>query len=89
MRARLRSSEKAYRVGGDEFVLVAVGVDLTAARSIADRISEEYGHRKDAENPTSISFGIVLDDGTSSPEELLKAADEEMYRVKREKKAAR
>ena len=35
------------------------------------------------------SAGIVSYDGKSSPEDFLKMADEEMYRVKREKKASR
>jgi len=52
-------------------------------------VAEEYARRKAEGNPTTISFGIVPYDGTSAPEVFLKAADEEMYRVKREKKAAR
>lgn len=89
LRARIRTSDRAYRIGGDEFILVSVGANLEAARGLADRVSEEYARRKAQGNPTTISFGIVAYDGTSTPEDFLKAADEEMYRVKREKKAAR
>ncbi len=89
MRARVRSTDRAYRIGGDEFVLISVGANLEAARGLADRVAEEYAKRKAEGNPTTISFGIVPYDGKSAPEVFLKAADEEMYRVKREKKAAR
>jgi len=89
IRAKVRSSERAYRIGGDEFVMIAVGAGIVEARVIADRVSEEYERRKAPGNPTTISFGIVSYDGKASPEDFLKLADEEMYRVKREKKAAR
>lgn len=89
IRAKVRSSDRAYRIGGDEFVLVSAGASLEDARGLAARVSEEYDRRKSEGNPTTISFGIVEYDGSGAPEELLKAADEEMYRVKREKKAAR
>lgn len=89
IRAKVRSSDRAYRIGGDEFVMLCAGVNLEEARALADRVSEEYASRKAEGNPTTISFGIVAFDGTSTPEAFLHAADEEMYRVKREKKAAR
>ena len=89
LRARVRSSDRAYRIGGDEFILISVGASLDAAKGLADRVSEEYAKRKAPGNPTTISFGIIAYDGVSTPEDFLKSADEEMYRVKREKKAAR
>ena len=89
IRAKVRSTDRAYRIGGDEFVMLCAGTNIEGARSLADRVSEEYANRKAEGNPTTISFGIVAFDGASTPEDFLKAADEEMYRVKREKKAAR
>lgn len=89
IRDRTRSTERAYRVGGDEFVVLSIGTSLDDAIAISERISDDYAKRKAEENPTSISFGIVAYDGKSSHEEFLKAADEEMYRVKRAKKAER
>ncbi len=89
IRARTRNSERAYRIGGDEFIVVSAGTSLEEARAIADRIAEEYDLRKRPDNPTTISFGIVAFDGKCSPQELLHSADQEMYRVKREKKAQR
>ena len=89
IRDRTRNSERAYRLGGDEFIIISVGTSLQDSCTIADRISQEYESRKAPGNPTSISFGIVEFDGLKTPEELLEAADQEMYRAKREKKAQR
>jgi diguanylate cyclase (GGDEF)-like protein len=89
IRDRTRTSERAYRLGGDEFIVISVGAGMEDARAIADRISEDYHRRKAPGNETAISFGIVSFDGVSGPKELLEAADKEMYRVKRAKKAAR
>lgn len=89
IRERTRSTERAYRVGGDEFVVISVGTSLDDAITISERISDDYAKRKASDNPTSISFGIVAYDGKGSPEEFLKSADEEMYRAKRAKKAER
>lgn len=87
--AKVRTSDRAYRLGGDEFILLALGASEQLARDLAVRIAQEYEHRKQPGNPTTISFGIVCFDGECTHQELLKAADEEMYRVKREKKAQR
>lgn len=89
IRERTRNTERAYRLGGDEFMVLSVGTGLEEARAIAQRITEAYHERKVAGNPTDISVGIVDFDGLASPEELLKAADREMYRVKRDRKAQR
>lgn len=89
IRERTRSTERAYRLGGDEFMVLSVGTGLEEAKVIAERICEDYQSRKEDGNPTSVSVGIVGWDGFSSPEELLQEADREMYRVKRERKAQR
>jgi diguanylate cyclase (GGDEF)-like protein len=89
IRDRTRSSERAYRLGGDEFIIISVGTGIDDARAIAGRIAEEYDRRKASGNLTTISFGIVSYDGLKTHEELLHAADQEMYRVKREKKSER
>ncbi len=89
IRARTRNSERAYRLGGDEFVVVSTGTGLEDARVIAGRISEDYEQRKNADNPSTISYGVVAYDGKCSHQDLLHAADQEMYRVKRQKKAGR
>lgn len=89
IRERTRTSERAYRVGGDEFIVISVGTTMDEAVAISERIADHYEKCKASGNPTSISFGIVAYDGHSRPEEFLHSADEEMYRVKRAKKALR
>lgn len=89
IRERTRGSERAYRLGGDEFIVASLGTSLEEARAIAGRITAEYNRCKADGNQTGISWGIVAYDGASTPEELLKFADSEMYRAKRGKKAER
>lgn len=89
IRSKTRSSDRAYRIGGDEFILISVGAGAVAATQLSLRVAEEYDRIKDPKNMTGISFGIVEYDFEKTPEEFLQAADQEMYRVKREKKAAR
>jgi len=89
IRERTRTTERAYRLGGDEFIVVSVGTTMEDAVAISERISDDYAQRKIEANPTSISFGIVAYDGHSSADDFLHSADAEMYRVKREKKASR
>jgi len=89
IRSKTRTSDRAYRIGGDEFILVSVGANVAAATQLSLRVAQEYDAIKDPKNMTGISFGIVEYDFEKTPEEFLQAADQEMYRVKREKKAAR
>lgn len=89
IRSKTRSSDRAYRIGGDEFVLISVGAHVEAAMQLSTRVAEEYDRIKDPRNMTGISFGIMEYDFEKTPEEFLQAADQEMYRVKREKKAGR
>lgn len=89
IRERTRSTERAYRLGGDEFIILSVGTSMEDALAISGRIGEDYRDRREEGNLTGISVGIVAYDGISTPDELLQAADREMYRVKRERKAQR
>jgi len=87
--ARTRDTDRSYRVGGDEFVIVLAGSSQMIAKQQSERIAAEYDRIKAPENMTGISFGIVEYNGTDTPEEYFQKADEEMYRIKKEKKAAR
>lgn len=89
MTEKVRGDDRAYRVGGDEFVIILPGASGNVAHERSLQISQAYDHRKAAENMTGISFGIVEYNGNETPEEFFQRADTEMYRVKREKKAAR
>lgn len=86
---KIRERDRAYRVGGDEFVILIVGAGLQVSLQQSERIAEAYDAGKAPENMTGISFGIVELEGHETPEAFFSRADEEMYRVKKAKKVQR
>lgn len=87
LQGRLRLHDRAARFGGDEFAVLLTDVysesDVTL---VADRIVEELSRPVDLmghEVRLGVSVGIAIDDdGTQSPEDLLRAADVAMYDAK-------
>lgn len=80
-----RAMNLAARYGGDEFVAVLAGTDAAGARTFIDRVRtrfalyvEELGH-----GPLSVSAGLArFGPEMASPDELLRAADDELYKTK-------
>lgn len=91
LQTRLRLHDRAARFGGDEFAVVLSDVygegDVVG---IADRILEELSvpvtlHGQDVR--LGVSIGIAIDeDGTTSPDDLIRAADVAMYEAKEQGK---
>lgn len=85
MQSVLRQSDTIARLGGDEFLLIMPGCPLERAAFIWERIemqfSEIYTDGKFPE-PLSVSCGMVALQPGQGVDELLEAADAEMYRVK-------
>ena len=85
----LRATDAAVRYGGDEFVVLLPETSRDQALEVAGRLRDEMASTlflsDQPQGPVRItaSFGVASfpDDG-KSPEELLRAADEAMYRVK-------
>ena len=84
-----RSEDTVARIGGDEFAVVCVGFenrrDLVG---IAERVLEAFREPFSVEGPralvgTSIGIALAPIDGTD-PEELMKKADDALYRAKAE-----
>ena len=84
---RLRLRDRAARFGGDEFAVLLTDIygdsDVTL---VADRIVEELSRPVELmgqEVRLGVSVGIAIDDdGSQSPEDLLRAADVAMYEAK-------
>lgn len=83
----LRAGDTAARVGGDEFVAVCEDVPADEAALVAARIEDAISVPFLIEGrPCEVgaSVGIACESaGTAVPEELLMAADQDMYRTKR------
>jgi diguanylate cyclase (GGDEF)-like protein/PAS domain S-box-containing protein len=87
LQGRLRLHDRAARFGGDEFAVLLTDVysesDVTL---VADRIVHELSRPVDLlghEVRLGVSVGIAIDDdGSQSPEDLLRAADVAMYDAK-------
>jgi diguanylate cyclase (GGDEF)-like protein len=58
IRRELRAFDLAYRVGGDEFVVLLPGSDAEAAREMAERLRDAVADRRNGGTPLSISFGV-------------------------------
>lgn len=84
MKQHCRSTDLGARFGGDEFALLVIDAEPGKAEQIAARI--ERCVRNDAIEPAiSVSIGTAVypDDGRT-PQELLDAADRELYRRKKD-----
>jgi len=74
------------RYGGEEFVVVATATSIQAAAGFAERLranicSKPMRIHGEALEITA-SFGVADNDGCDSPEDLIQAADEALYRAK-------
>lgn len=88
-----RETDVKGRFGGDEFVVAGqfsmVGIELAASR--LHNMAAEHNQKNQRKYPLSLSVGWVTLDHPSneSLKELVRRADEMMYREKRRKKVAR
>jgi two-component system cell cycle response regulator len=74
--------DTAYRYGGDEFAVLLIETDLGQARKVAERIRDSFESRQI--DHCTLSLGVAgLDLDSEGMEELIRKADEAMYRAKR------
>ena len=85
-----RASDVVCRYGGEEFVVVLSGTDLTGAREVAERMAQRIRSLALAHGGTGLSALVTLSMGIASeipqlsanPEELLLRADQALYLAK-------
>ncbi|WP_244890091.1 GGDEF domain-containing protein [Mycobacterium lentiflavum] len=75
IRSSVRKEDIAFRIGGDEFLLLLVGADCAEAEQVLDRLRRRW-----AESGQPVGFSA----GTASGEQdLMRLADAHMYANKR------
>jgi diguanylate cyclase (GGDEF)-like protein len=90
MKKFCRSNDVAARYGGEEFVLVLPETKVKGAVYIAERIREEMAsqifHHKGKDFKVTVSCGIAefVPNLIKSPADLIKVADEALYKAKHE-----
>ena len=83
LRKTLRASDVAYRVGGEEFVLLLPGRDVDDAVRVAERVRRVVGASPVAGLPITISAGVTCTRGDGATlSELLREADRALYAAK-------
>jgi diguanylate cyclase (GGDEF)-like protein len=85
LRDALRSSDGAYRLGGDEFGLILVEAGAEVAHEVVERVRSALAFRDDERlRGLRASFGLAIcPDQAVLPSALFNAADQAMYDAKR------
>jgi len=88
--SNLREEDISARIGGDEFVFIMVGASLKDAQKVMGRLSKEIEfltkeQYEGLSKPLGFSFGLKEWDGKSPISTMMKRADKELYREKKEK----
>jgi diguanylate cyclase (GGDEF)-like protein len=85
-----RAGDLAARYGGEEFVLILPNTDISQARRIAQALCQSIAslripHEDSPEGKVTVSIGAAAmsDGGDIDAANLLRAADEALYRAKR------
>jgi len=90
-RKSLRTSDYAFRIGGDEFALLLPQTDTEQAAALSRRLRAAYASSIEPLNlgiPLALDYGLAVypEDGESK-KILTGAADERLYKLKNEKRA--
>lgn len=88
LRAAVRETDFVARYGGEEFAVLLPKTHLAGALTVAERIAQEFRKLRFAAEGLSVtgSFGVSGYPGRSvnTGEQLVRTADEALYRAKRE-----
>jgi len=91
IRSTIRDHDAAFRCGGDEFVIVLPRCSESGARKLLERLVslvDALARTIKSPLPPRLSIGMaIMKDAASTPESLLKQADEQLYEIKRGNKS--
>jgi diguanylate cyclase (GGDEF)-like protein len=92
LRKSLRTSDYAFRIGGDEFALLLPQTDTEQAATLSRRLRAAYADSIEPLNlriPLALDYGLAVypDDGELQ-EVLIRVADERLYQLKNGTRAA-
>jgi diguanylate cyclase (GGDEF)-like protein/PAS domain S-box-containing protein len=84
LRGSFRSEDIIARIGGDEFAILLPETDMQVAEAIIARLKVNLAsfNRNHADLPISISIGVATGEKGAALDDILKQADEIMYRQK-------
>lgn len=88
--ANVRGIDLACRFGGEEFVVVMPDTDMSFAYMVAERLRQSIADAPfnvstlSAQLPVTISVGVASSQSGDTPDQLLKRADQALYRAKRD-----
>jgi diguanylate cyclase (GGDEF)-like protein len=83
LRKQLRAFDLAYRVGGEEFLVLLPGGTLEESVALAERLREAIEVRPYAGITVTMSFGVACTGGTRAVADAMLAADTALYGAKR------
>jgi diguanylate cyclase (GGDEF)-like protein len=86
LKKALRTSDSAFRIGGDEFALLLPQTDAEQALALSRRVETVFAEML---QPLQLSVGVSMDHGVATfpqdgeqAEQLIRVADERLYRLK-------
>jgi diguanylate cyclase (GGDEF)-like protein len=88
MESAVRESDRCFRWGGDEFVVVMSDTDRTSAAAVLERVSEAVTKAFEPAGGRAIelSWGLAEREPGASAEDLLAAADLALLEAKTDKR---
>src|SRR5882762_9664504 len=86
LKKALRTSDSAFRIGGDEFALILPQTDAPQTLGLARRVETVFAEML---QPLQLTVGVSMDHGVATfpqdgeqAEQLIRVADERLYRLK-------
>lgn len=92
-RSMLRKQDWVARWGGEEFLVILPGMPDCDPEALAERLRHEVAHAEHKHGNGSfhitVSIGVACADRTNTLDEILKKADDALYKAKRTKNVVR